>query len=417
MMFYIFLLTTLFVPFCFCAPKQTTVKEIKSILQSEQIERNYYDTIKALNLDSSNEYLDDIKKQAIAQLNILRDPSTVGSSIEALSRAAAYQQALLQTIDLIQRSKGLAETTQNHGITARKALEQLTPSPQERSLGTFVNNHKGKLGMGAYQVADSLMQQHETGKLRGLKEQTPTEIMDSFSGNNIPLDQNTSLGGIAKAVRPLTKASFSLLPWAYEMRNNKWLMQHLDIQAPHELKKEHVLGKGVGALNFAGLLADQIHSATSKKNRSLTKKEAYLLSYLNRRHGVAQDIKDAIKRMKRLSRIRTYVQILGQWGLPAILAMAPGTKRTMENDQKLSTAMMAGNIAGLTDSLMSIAQRNIRTNLIKKIKAVAPFIEEELIHNPPTQAEKEADKEARLGNAEEMGDLESAMGKGTFGGM
>ncbi len=289
----------------------------------------------------------------------------------------------------------LAEIDMHQGNTNRTNAARSVLQPERRtpSFGTFLKRHGGKAGLALYHGLDGALQHQETVKKgEGLSSKTARDIHDGFKDSiGFSLDNQNSISSIARAVRPITSIGYGLTPWANEIatsRLNKLFPEH-----HHTFRKQSPLSKGAGLANLATLAANGMYTFATRKNSTLNAKDAYLLSYFNRRHGVPHEITGYKKTMSTLAKARWVIRVVGLAALPGLLAAFSKGKHA---DKSIATspAMLIGNLAGIADSLMSIFERYRTQRMIKQIKKVTPLVEQELRQRPPTAEEKAADQEA-----------------------
>ena len=256
-------------------------------------------------------------------------------------------------------------------------------------------------GMTAYQLVDSLIAQNEGMKIAdNIDKKTPHAVMQGFSeeAKLNPLGGFATPSKIARAVRPLSKLGWSASSFAHELTKipaveKKWGKWRSDV-----FPKHHAAAKALASANLTSLAADTVHSLINRKNDSLSAEEATLLSYLNRRKGVPTDITNYKKFMERSTRARQLINILGQGAIPFLIASLAKNNRT--------AAAYVANAAGIADSAMSMIERQKTRNLIKKIKEIAPMIQQELAANPPTIQERDENKQQAM--SFDMDDLEDS---------
>jgi len=283
-------------------------------------------------------------------------------------------------------------------VGVERARELMDVDVQDGHIRDFIRRDKGKVGLGAYMLGDGFLQKYEANKLaKALKGKTAHDVEEGFKDMGQSLDGVNSFEKIMRYVRPITKTAYGVMPFADSISRNKYVRKLF----PGEGVNEHVFtppqnttNKVLGALNLATLGSSLIHNAITSGNVKLNGREAYLLSYLNRRHGVPTDIVEYKQMIKKLSKARFLTQIFGQYAAPVLLAMLKPNLNKKEDATAFSPAMAVANTASVLDSLLGMWQRHKTQQLIKKIKKAAPLVEEELLRNPPTLQEREADKAA-----------------------
>ncbi|MDQ5940296.1 MAG: hypothetical protein QG632_22 [Candidatus Dependentiae bacterium] len=281
-------------------------------------------------------------------------------------------------------------------VGAQRARKLMDVDKQDSNFKNFVRREKGKVGLGAYALGDSFLQSYEATKLaRSLKGKTPHEVEDGFKDMGQSIDGVNSLETVMRYVRPVTKVAYGVMPFANTLSRNKYVRKLF----PGEGINEHVFtppqntaNKALGALNLAALGSNLIHNVATRHNAKLNGREAYLLSYLNRRYGTPTDIIEYRKTIKKLAKTRFITQMLGQYAAPVLLSLLMPNLNKKDSKTAFSPAMAVANTAGILDSLLGMWQRHKTQKLIKSIKKVTPLIEEELLRNPPTLLEREADK-------------------------
>lgn len=388
-------------------PTQISISTINDIITHELRNQHFDNAIKLIS--STNVPVNLAQARTIVEnhfklLQAEAEPKDL-LSIDA-TRSAVF--ARLAEIDMHQGNENLTNPSRN----------LLLPERRTPSFGAFLGRHTGKLGLGIYQGLDGALQYNETTKKAdGLSAKTAREVQDGFKPTiGFALDGQSSISSVARAVRPVTSIGYGLMPWAREIaesRMGKALPGH-----HHEFRKQSNLSKVAGAANLATLGINGLYNFSTRKNSKLNAKDAYLLSYLNRRHGVPLEITKYKKDMSKLAKARWLIRVVGLAALPGLLAVftkgkhappaspaaqaAAGTvdggvdTPAQPEPIKMATspAMLVGNLASIADSLMGIFEQYRTQHLIKSIKKATPFIEEELRQRPPTPAEKEADKEA-----------------------
>jgi hypothetical protein len=363
-------------------PRDISVSILNDIIRHELANNQYDNAIKLL---SPNTVIENLQQARTIAENFFKhlQSSTDVKKQEGIKAAREAVFARLAEIDMHQGTRSKTDPS--------RAL--LLPERRSPSLGAFVSRHSGKLGMGLYQGVDGALQYRETTKKgEGLSSKTAREVHGGFKDSlSFSLDGRNSLSSIARAVRPVTSIGYGLMPWAQEIAASpigKALPGH-----HHTFKKQSPLSKGIGLANLATLGINGVYNLSSRKNSSLNAKEAYLLSYLNRRHGIPLEIRKYKKDMSTLAKARWLVRVIGLAGLPALLALFSKGKDATTGIAT-SPAILVGNLASIADSLMGIFERYRTQRLVKEIKKITPFIEEELKQRPPTAQEKEADREA-----------------------
>ena len=299
----------------------------------------------------------------------------------------------LTEIDLLE---GNQEKTKN-------ARTILGPDKQSPSFGPFVEAHIGKAGLAAYQGLDSSLAYHETTKkAKGLEGKTFNDVQEGFQSFNYKPDGMTSASTILRAIRPVASVSYGLLPWAHEIAKSKVGQKLIpnDHKNTRRLTQQSNMSKSFGAANLLATATNELYDRINHRNTKLTSREAYLLSYLNRRHGVPLDIQHYKKSMSVLAKIRWLIRVVGMAALPALIAVFTRGKKLTT-----SPAFLAGNLASIADALAGMYETYRTQRLIKKIRAIAPYLEQELERTPPTQEEKAADKSEGFDFSGDFGSL------------
>jgi hypothetical protein len=282
---------------------------------------------------------------------------------------------------------------------AKKAYKWLHKGAvQQDDTGKPINTNRSRLsiagsgaGMTAYQLIDSLIAQDEAVRIAdSIDKKTPHEIMQGFTHQS----EVNQLGGfaspskIARAIRPLSKIGWGTSSFAHELTKIPAIEKEWGKWRNDVFPKQHPVTKVLGSANLAGLAADTVHSLIHRKNDSLSAKEATLLSYLNRREGVPSDITNYKNFIQWSTRARQLINILGQGAIPFLIASLAKNNRT--------AAAYVANSAGIADSIISMIERQKKRNLMKKIKEIAPLIQKELAANPPTEQERNQNKQQAL---------------------
>lgn len=330
------------------------------------------------------------KEDAIDQELLTLDSTKRTDGLKRILRASSEDEAEKK----LKKHFALSKTA---GYKAEKTDRWLRKgAPQKKDNGDAIDTTRSGFdiaqsgaGLTIYQMIDALIAQDEAMKLaEGLEGKTPHEVARGFEDNA----QTNPLGGyitpnkISQAIRPLSKLAYSGVPFAHEVTQNKLIKNTYGTWGAKVFPKQSAAAKTLGAANLTGVIADAAHNLINRKNNRLTAEEAALLSYLNRREGVPTDITDYKKFMKRSTRARQLINILGQGAVP--IAMAALLKK----EHKPSAAYV-GNAAGIADSVLSMIERHKTRSLIKKIKSIAPTIKRELEATPPTQKEIDQNKQ------------------------
>ncbi len=370
------------------APQQLTKTQFQHMIENNEDVTPFINLLAA---QESNEDLKDLRTMTQTRLNALAIDQNKDLDDDEEERLENSRQRYHSAIANAELRKGAEEN-----VGAQRARELMDVDKQDSNFKNFVRREKGKVGLGAYALVDGFLQSNEATKLaRGLKGKTPHEVAEGFKDMSVSMDGVNSIETIMRYVRPVTKVAYGVMPFANSLSRNK----HIRKLFPGEGVNEHVFtppqnttNKALGALNLAALGSSLIHNAATRHNGKLNEREAYLLSYLNRRYGTPTDITEYRKTIKKLAKTRFITQMLGQYAAPILLSLLMPNLNKKDSQTAFSPAMAVANTAGVIDSLLTMWQRHKTQKLIKDIKRIAPRIEEELVRNPPTAQEREADK-------------------------
>jgi len=296
------------------------------------------------------------------------DESSTESDVKKIA-----QRAFRQTIP------GYQATKADQWLRAGAAQDDINTAPSKGDAAYLGTN------LTLYQIIDALTQKDESLQAaNALSGTTPHEIASGFTEE----ENMNQFGGIPpqklmRAARPLSKVAYGVSPFLHELHQTA-LGKRVGAKLPHStFTQQNAAAKTLGAANLAGFALDTVHGMINQKNDRLTPEEAALLSYLNRREGVPTDITEYKKFMKSTAKARQIINVLGQAAIPMLLSL--------RSDK--TPISFVGNAAGIADSALSILQRYRTRRLIKTIKEIAPTIQRELEHNPPTKNELEQNKQ------------------------
>lgn len=377
--------------------KAMSAENFKQILASERDRDNDGDVSKNLRmiaLDTSkvtDPSMENIVKNAEDHLKYLAEKQKFSGRDDEENRVAAERQMMLSGIFDAEMRQGAGKN-----IGAQRARQLLGPDKEAPSTNEFIRRHRGKLGTGLLYVGpDSFLQQHESNKVaEALEGKTLSGIMAGFKDSDHKVDGQNSIEKMFRYFRPLTRATYGIMPFAPDLMKNKRIKGILPAEgmAKYDFTPQGTADKALGGANLATLTASLLYNAATEKDATLDAREAYYLSYFNRRNGVPTDITAYKNSIKRLAKTRLGVQMLGEYAAPILLAFLLNKRPPSSDGTTFSPAIAVANAASITDTLIGMYQRYKQKEMMKSIKRIVPFVEQELALNPPTMQEQAADK-------------------------
>ncbi len=360
-------------------------QEKRHILAAQQSKKNWEDTISENNAvlaalaAAQQDYELDTSANREATLTTTLEQILGVAGTEAISAELARRERLEQ-------KSGYQLAQAQRWLRDEYAQPPLDNTPKKSTIFRHGTN------MTIYQIIDSILTKDESLRAsQSLSKKTPHEIAAGFSED--PSEQIPGMVSpqkLMRLARPLTKLGYGASAFAHEISTLAPVQKAFGTWPKTAFPVQSKTAKALGTANLAALAGDTVHSLINTEYDSLTPEEAALLSYLNRREGVPQEITEHKKFMRTTAKARQIISVLGQAVLPFLTALSKNKE----------AAGYIGNTAGIADSALSMLQRYRTRKLIKTIKEVAPTIKHELEANPPTEQEKAANRQ--MGHASDF---------------